>query len=286
MPQSLEQLSAQVPGSTPALLQWVQTQLAAGHSPAALQHSLVTAGWSAPIAQAATDLLLRPMAAPPNASVEMPDLCLQDGCNALDAGDRHVQVLLSMQRPRLVLLDQLLSPEECAQLIAEARPAMARSRTVAKEAGGEEINPDRTSDGMFFQRGQTPTVRALEARIAHLLQWPVERGEGLQVLNYRPGAQYKPHHDYFNPQDPGSAPVLRRGGQRVATLVIYLNAVSAGGCTYFPESQLRIHPRPGQAVFFRYPRPEAQSLTLHAGDPVLQGEKWIATKWLREQAFA
>ena len=129
-------------------------------------------------------------------------------------------------------------------------------------------------------------MRALEARIAHLLQWPGERGEGLQVLNYRPGAQYKPHHDYFNPQDPGSAPVLRRGGQRVATLVIYLNTVSAGGCTYFPESQLRIHPRPGQAVFFRYPRPEAQSLTLHAGDPVLQGEKWIATKWLREQAFA
>lgn len=286
MPQSLEQLSAQVPGSTPALLQWVQTQLAAGHSPATLQHSLVTAGWAAPIAQATMDLLRHPVAAAPHASMEMPDLCLQDGRHTLDAGDRHVQVLLSMQRPRLVLLDQLLSPEECAQLIAEARPAMARSKTVAKVAGGEEINPDRTSDGMFFQRGQTPTVCALEARIARLLQWPVERGEGLQVLNYRPGAQYKPHHDYFNPQDPGSAPVLRRGGQRVATLVIYLNEVSAGGCTYFPESQLRIHPRPGQAVFFRYPRPEAQSLTLHAGDPVLQGEKWIATKWLREQAFA
>ncbi|MBQ0131201.1 MAG: 2OG-Fe(II) oxygenase [Comamonas sp.] len=287
---SLEQLSASVAGSTPALLQWVQTQLAAGHSPTTLIQTLIDAGWQPAVAQATLEAMTLQWAGqvssqPPTSPARMPQPNLS-GAHSIDVGDRKVQVLMSLQHPHVVLLDNLLSPQECEALIADARPAMERSKTVATQSsGGEEINPDRTSHGMFFQRGQTPVVQRLEARIAQLLQWPVDHGEGLQVLNYHPGAQYRPHHDYFNPQEPGSAALLRRGGQRLATMVIYLNEVPEGGCTYFPESRLRIHPRQGQAVFFGYPQPQAHTLTLHAGEPVLAGEKWIATKWLREHTF-
>ena len=215
----------------------------------------------------------------------MPGPDLDQHPSWIDVGDRQVQVLLSLQKPQLVLFGNLLSHAECDALIDGARPAMARSRTVATQTGGEEINPDRTSRGMFYGRGQTPTVERLEARIARLLRWPVSHGEGLQVLHYLPGAEYKPHHDYFNPQEPSSTAILRRGGQRVGTLVIYLNDLPAGGCTYFPETQLRIHPRKGHAVFFGYAQPQAHTLTLHGGDPVIEGEKWIATKWLREGEF-
>ena len=286
MPQSLEQLTAQVPGSTPALMQWLTAQLAAGHAPAALQRSMVETGWAPHIAQAALSACTSTPSAPapmPQHSYPAPDL--QQHPSVIDVGDRHVQVLMSLQKPQLVLFGNLLSDAECDQLIADARPAMARSRTVATQTSTEEINPDRTSQGMFYTRGQTPTVQRLEARIAQLLRWPVENGEGLQVLNYLPGAQYKPHHDYFNPSEPSSAAILQRGGQRVGTLVIYLNDVPAGGCTFFPETQLRIHPRKGHAVFFAYPKADASSLTLHGGDPVIAGEKWIATKWLREREF-
>lgn len=284
MSPSLEQLSAQVPGSTPALMQWLTTQLAAGHAPATLQKSLLDSGWNAHVSQAAIAACSQPRApAGPLAAVPEPNL--QQHPNSIDVGDRQVQVLLSMQQPRMVLFGNLLSDGECEQLIADARPAMARSRTVVTQASSDEINPDRTSSGMFYRRGQTPTVSTLEARIAKLLCWPVEYGEGLQVLNYHPGAEYKPHHDYFNPKEPSSAAILQRGGQRVGTLVIYLNDVPSGGCTFFPESQLRIHPRKGHAVFFGYPTPSVSTLTLHGGDPVIAGEKWIATKWLREQEF-
>ena len=114
------------------------------------------------------------------------------------------------------VLGNLLSGRECDALIESARPALARSRTVETRTGGEEVNADRTSNGMFFQRGQTPEVTAVEQRIARLVGWPMENGEGLQVLHYRPGAEYKPHYDYFDPDEPGTPTILKRGGQRVA----------------------------------------------------------------------
>lgn len=290
MSQTLEQLVASVPGSTPALMRWIQSQLIAGHSMATLEQSLLASGWTPTVAQAALTACTAPLAAPPSAPATIrpagPGPNLQQHVGDIHVGDRHIQVLMAMQHPHVVLFGNLLSDAECDQLIADARPAMARSRTVATQASREEINPDRTSQGMFYTRGQTPVVARLETRIARLLHWPEENGEGLQVLNYLPGAQYKAHHDYFNPKEPSSAAILQRGGQRVGTLIIYLNDVPAGGGTYFPESQLRFYPRKGNAVFFAYPHPEIQTLTLHAGDPVLQGEKWIATKWLREREFA
>ena len=203
----------------------------------------------------------------------------------IDAGDRTVQVLSSMALPRVVVLGGLLSDEECDALIAAASPRMARSLTVETKTGGEELNPDRTSNGMFFNRGESELVRRIEARIARLIQWPVENGEGMQVLNYKPGAEYKAHYDYFDPAEPGTPTILQRGGQRVGTVVMYLNNPVRGGGTTFPDVGLEVIPQRGNAVFFSYDRPAPATRTLHGGAPVIEGEKWIATKWLRERVF-
>ena len=170
-------------------------------------------------------------------------------------------------------------------MVADAAPRLARSETVVVQTGGNEVNPSRTSQGMFFGRGETPICQRVEARIAALLNWPVVNGEGLQVLHYRPGAEYKPHHDYFDPAQPGMAAVLQRGGQRVATLVMYLNTPQQGGGTVFPDVALEVAPIKGNAVFFSYDRPHAATRTLHGGAPVIAGDKWVATKWLREGQF-
>ena len=113
----------------------------------------------------------------------------------------------------------------------------------------------------------------------------MERGEGLQILRYRPGAQYRPHFDYFDPAQPGTAAVLERGGQRVATLIMYLQVPSRGGATIFPDVGLEVAPVKGHALFFSYDRPHESTATLHGGAPVTDGEKWVATKWLREGEF-
>ncbi|WP_370679650.1 prolyl hydroxylase family protein [Comamonas sp. GB3 AK4-5] len=283
-----EQLSAATPGSTPELLHWLHQQLQAGQREASLLQSLRDTGWTDTVAHQALKAVVQwrtSQAQAPCAPTPLPGADLTRRPCLLDAGDRQVQVLMCMEQPHILLLGDLLSPDECEAIIAAAQPQMARSRTVAIRTGGEEINADRTSEGMFFQRGETPEVQRLEARLARLLRWPLANGEGLQVLHYGPGAEYKPHHDYFDPAEPGTPSILRRGGQRLGTVVVYLNEPEEGGATYFPETGLRIQPRRGNAVFFRYAQPQAHTLTLHGGDPVLRGEKWIATKWLREREF-
>ncbi len=285
-PTTLESLSAMVPGSTPDLLRWLDQQLQAGQKEATLLQSLRDTGWSDAVARQAFAQVVRWRNAPaPQAAPPIPEPDLRRSPTDIDVGDRAVHVLMALEHPRIVLFGNLLSADECDAIVEAARPQMARSRTVETRTGSEEINADRTSQGMFFVRGQTPEVARLEARLARLLQWPLENGEGLQVLHYGPGAEYKPHHDYFDPAEPGTATIVRRGGQRVGTIVIYLNDPEEGGGTSFPEARLRIQPRKGNAVFFSYAQPQAHTLTLHGGDPVLRGEKWIATKWLREREF-
>jgi prolyl 4-hydroxylase len=219
------------------------------------------------------------------ARLAVPDAMLANDPLYLDAGDRRVAVLAAMAHPRVIVLGGLLSDKECDALIASAKPRMARSLTVSTKTGGEEVNVDRTSNGMFFGRGENDVVRCLENRIARLFSWPVANGEGLQILQYRPGAEYKPHYDYFDPKEPGTPAILQRGGQRVGTVVVYLSEPAKGGGTSFPDVGLVVAPKRGNAVFFSYDNPDPSTRTLHGGAPVIAGEKWIATKWLREREF-
>ena len=276
---------------TPELRQWIVSQAEAGHGAEAVLQSMVASGWAEDVAVEAMETTLRShleqqavkAGLPPAQPV--PDPQLEASPLYLDAGDRQVHVLLSMYNPRVVVFGNLLSDEECDQLIELARPRMARSLTVTTATGGEEVNDSRTSNGMFFQRGENPLVERIEQRLARLVNWPIENGEGLQVLQYRPGAEYRPHYDYFDPAEPGTPTILKRGGQRVGTLVMYLNEPEKGGGTTFPDVHLEVAPKRGHAVFFSYERPHPSTRSLHGGAPVIAGEKWIATKWLRERRF-
>jgi prolyl 4-hydroxylase len=216
----------------------------------------------------------------------LPEPSLSGSPRQIDAGDRMVDVVVSLSSPRLVVFGNLLSDEECDALVAAARPRLSRSLTVQTDTGGEEMNADRTSQGMFFRRGEMEVVSRVEARLARLLNWPVENGEGLQVLCYKPGAEYKPHYDYFDPGEAGTPNIVKRGGQRLATIVMYLNEPRRGGGTTFPDIGLEVAPQRGHAVFFSYDRPHPATRTLHGGAPVIEGEKWVATKWLREREFS
>ena len=271
---------------TPQLRQWIVEQAQSGHAADAVLQAMRDAGWDEDVAIEAMETTLREhlakdaqtAALPP--ALTVPEPALDETPLYLDAGDRRVHVLSAQKEPRIVVFGNLLSDEECDALIALAQPRMARSRTVETKTGGEEINVDRTSDGMFFQRGETPLIERIEQRIAQLLRWPLENGEGLQILRYGPGTEYKPHYDYFDPREPGTPTILKRGGQRVGTLVMYLGEPERGGGTVFPDVRLEVAPKRGNAVFFSYERPHPSTRTLHGGSPVLAGEKWIATKWL------
>ncbi len=137
------------------------------------------------------------------------------------AGDRDVRVVMAMTLPRVVVFGDLLSAEECDELIALARSRLARSETVETSTGASAVNPARTSDGMFFEPAEFPVCARLEKRIAALLGWPLENGEGLQILRYGPGTEYLPHYDYFDPDEAGTPddPQARRPARRLDRLL-------------------------------------------------------------------
>jgi prolyl 4-hydroxylase len=207
--------------------------------------------------------------------------------NAIETADRRVHMLFALNAPRVVLFDDLLSHDECDELVRQASIKLERSTVVNAQTGAYDVHPDRTSSGTHFQRGETDLVRRIEQRISELVGSPVDHGEPIQVLHYTPGTEYKPHFDYFDPAHEGNDKMLAMGGQRISTLIMYLNDVPAGGSTVFPEVGLDVLPRKGNALYFAYATDDGQldRRSLHGGSPVGAGEKWIATKWIRQRPY-
>jgi len=275
---------------TPELRRWIVAQAEAGLQPEVVVRAMVESGWHEDVALEALEQTLRSRLEEVRAATQapgepVPEPGLAEGANVIVADGHPVEIVTALKHPRVVVFGHLLTDAECDEIMAQALPRLVRSETVHVATGGSEVHQDRTSDGMFFNRGESPVIQRVERRIAALLNWPVEYGEGIQVLRYRPGAQYKPHFDYFDPAQPGTPRILQRGGQRVGTLVMYLNRPERGGATTFPDAGLEVAPVRGQAVFFSYDRPSPATKTLHGGAPVLAGEKWVATKWLRQGVF-
>jgi prolyl 4-hydroxylase len=113
-----------------------------------------------------------------------------------------------------------------------------------------------------------------------------DHGEEWQVVKYQPGGFYKEHWDYFDPAFEGNKPALQAGGQRILTILVYLATVKKGGETFFPSFDLKVQPKAGRAVLWRNVLADGSlnTKTIHSGLPPENGEKWIATKWLRERS--
>jgi prolyl 4-hydroxylase len=207
--------------------------------------------------------------------------------NLIVTGDRTVRVAMRIERPVVAVLDDVFSPEECDAVVALARARLQPSATLSPTTGENQVKDHRTSLGAFLDDAGQPLLQRLNRRIGEIMNQPVAHGEALHVLHYGVGAEYKPHHDYFDPANPGFAATLQRGGQRVATLIVYLNDVEEAGDTVFPKLGLSIVPKKGSAVYFEYVNAEGQldEASLHGGLPVERGEKWVATTWVRQGVF-
>ncbi|KAK1305191.1 hypothetical protein QJS10_CPB11g02052 [Acorus calamus] len=198
--------------------------------------------------------------------------------------------------PRAFIYHNLLSEEECKYLIELAKPHMEKSTVVDSKTGQSKDSRVRTSSGMFLKRGRDKVIRTIEKRIADFTFIPVEHGEGLQVLHYEVGQKYEPHFDYFLDEYN-----TKNGGQRMATVLMYLSDVEEGGETIFPNANvnssslpwynelsecgkkgLSVKPKMGDALLFWSMRPDAtlDPLSLHGGCPVIKGNKWSSTKWM------
>ena len=190
------------------------------------------------------------------------------------------------EAPRIAQIDGLLSVDECRLLVASAQPMLRPSQVHSPDGNDVGRESLRTSsDAAFDPLLEDFSLRLVQLRLAAAAGLDLVHAEQLIVLRYAPGEEYRPHRDYLP-----AGSIERDGpqaGNRLRTICAYLNTPAEGGATEFPTAGVRVEPKAGRAVVFdnldAEGRPEPMSL--HAGLPVVRGEKWLATLWLRERPY-
>jgi prolyl 4-hydroxylase len=280
----------------PELAEWVSTHLDRGATPAALvdvlqervggrDSALALVGASVRARRERTLAPLETAAArAPSCRAESPRW---PGRPSIATSDRIVRVAATAERPLLAVLNDVLDSSECEALIELARGRLQPSRIVDPASGSDVVAATRTSFGMFFRPAENDLVARIDRRFAEIMGLPVDHGEALQVLYYPQGAGSAPHFDFLVASNAANSASIARSGQRVATLVAYLNDVSQGGETIFPAAGWAVSPQRGHAVGLKYADAagEVDLASLHASAIVTVGEKWVATKWLRARPF-
>jgi prolyl 4-hydroxylase len=184
--------------------------------------------------------------------------------------------------PPVFLVERFLSPGECDFLILSASDGFSPAPVVGRGAG--EISPSRTSSTCYLAREDVPD---LVRRVSLLTGRPMGHCELPQVGRYLPTQQYQQHYDAFDLATEDGRRFAMNGGQRVATVLVYLNDVPRGGATRFPCLGLDVRPTRGSALVF-FPATVDGALdrrALHAALPAVDA-KFVSQIWVRQGPYS
>ncbi|CAH9108683.1 unnamed protein product [Cuscuta epithymum] len=200
--------------------------------------------------------------------------------------------------PRALYFPNFATAEQCESIIKMAKANLQPSSLAFRKGEtSENTKGIRTSSGMFISASEdkTGTLDLIEEKIARATMIPRSHGESFNVLRYEIDQSYHSHYDAFNPAEYGP-----QKSQRVASFLLYLSNVEEGGETMFPFEHgqnmdsnydfreclgLKVKPRKGDGLLFYslLQNGTIDATSLHGSCPVIKGEKWVATKWIRDQ---
>jgi prolyl 4-hydroxylase len=191
-------------------------------------------------------------------------------------------VRLPAKNFEVYIIRDFLAPGECAEMIA----VIDANRIPSPVVADDPIPAYRTSETCYLHPGY-PVVATIEARLDELTGIDAVQGELLQGQRYAVGQEFKPHHDFFDTSQLYWREQAVIGGQRTWTAMAFLNEPEAGGRTNFPSADIMIAPKTGNLLVWNNmddagsPNPAS----LHQGMPVVQGLKYVLTKWYRERRW-
>ena len=183
-----------------------------------------------------------------------------------------------------VVVDSVLSKDDCRYIIEKANSLFKPSGVV----GVEGQDPSRTSETAWISKDD-PVAKKVFAKACEMTGKEMSCCEDLQVVRYKPGTYYKAHHDSCCDGSDACQEFETKGGQRVGTLLVYLNDEFTDGETHFPaHGDVKMKAPPGSAIFFRplaNDTPKCHPKALHAGLPISSGTKYVCNAWVREGTF-
>uniref|UniRef100_A0A3Q3JHE7 procollagen-proline 4-dioxygenase n=1 Tax=Monopterus albus TaxID=43700 RepID=A0A3Q3JHE7_MONAL len=187
-------------------------------------------------------------------------------------------------RPHIVRYHNIVSDKEMEKVKELAKPRLRRATVHDPQTGKLTTAHYRVSKSAWLGAYEHPVVDQINQRIGDLTGLDVTTAEDLQVANYGVGGQYEPHFDFGRKDEPDAFEELGTGN-RIATWLLYMSDVQAGGATVFTDIGVAVWPKKGSAVFWYnlHPSGEGDYRTRHAACPVLVGNKWVSNKWIHER---
>jgi prolyl 4-hydroxylase len=179
----------------------------------------------------------------------------------------------------IIEIPNFLTNEECDKIIELSKGNMFSSKVYSQN---EDLydNKIRISQQTWLNDNDS-FIKDLSNKIKSYTNTNNNYLEELQVVNYKPGGFYKPHYDACV-GNKTTCERMNKEGPRYLTVLIYLNDNFEGGETIFPKINKSVKPEKGKAVIFQNVDDNGAIINqaLHGGEPVKNGEKWIANKWI------
>lgn len=167
-------------------------------------------------------------------------------------------------------------------------PQLRPSTVIDPDSGKTIAHPVRVNQcAQWLPEHLGWTGKLFECRLAATCGFEVAHGEVLSLLHYRPGQRYKAHLDCIGSEQAESLEGQEQGGQRTMTVLLAMgNDDFTGGETYFPRLKAGARAATGELLRFNNTDANGQPLpaSLHAGNPLESGEKWLLSKWVRQRA--
>jgi len=225
---------------------------------------------------------------PSSPAIALPEESIEFGSvESLYPGARGAVSESLCEDPPITVYRDVLDIVDRAYLMVLSRPFLRRAHVINPDGDSSGMVSDvRTNMTTYLPFGTIDIIgRYIELKILAETGESLDCSEPMSILHYAKGEYYRPHVDYFEPDHAVSEDFMQDGGQRTLSAVTYLTAPSVGGGTSFPKLDLTVPPQAGSTLWFRNCDEQGQvdERSLHAGDTVKEGEKWVVTKWFRER---
>ena len=185
------------------------------------------------------------------------------------------------------IINNIITEEEAKYIIKKANSKFEDSLVLDDKIEGK-LNTDVRKSKTAWMHKDDPLIFNIMTRIANMVNIPIENAESLQVVKYGPNGYYKHHHDSCCDEAKSCHDFIKDGGQRIKTVLIYLNDDFTEGETDFPVLNKKIKPPKYSAVVFNPLAKDSNKChpkALHAGLPVKSGIKYVANLWFTEGKF-
>ena len=196
--------------------------------------------------------------------------------------------------PYIYTIDNFLSEKECKFIINVSKDnlTLAGVSTEKRQTESEKkVYKGRTNSSYWMPHDAYPETLKIAKKIAKRIGCDYHCFENYQVIHYNENEEYKYHYDAYNKNDiERYKKFCGERGNRIRTVLVYLNDVEEGGGTGFDSlseynETVIVDPKMGKMVVFNNVNDDG-SLNIksrHAGLPVIRGEKWAFNLWLRER---